>query len=119
VEATDPRYRAMALLGALGGLRSGELAGLKRRRVSTTLTEANGALDWGPSKTKRSRRTVPPAGEVRDALSAHLDAFVDTSPDALVFTNTNGDPLSRGVFRRAWWLPATGAAGSTARASTA
>jgi integrase len=119
VEATAPRYRAMVLLAALGGLRFGELAGLRRLRVSAvpaavevveTLVEANGVHHRGPPKTRRSRRTVPLAGEVRDALAAHLDAWTDPSPAALVFTNTNGDPLRRGVFRRWWWAPATEAA---------
>jgi integrase len=30
----DPRYRALVLLGAFGGLRWGELAGLRRGRVA-------------------------------------------------------------------------------------
>ena len=120
VEATRPRYRAMVLLAALGGLRFGELAGLRRRRVSAvpaavevveTLVEANGVHHHGPPKTRRSRRTVPLAGEVRDALAAHLDAWTGPDPDALVFTNTNGEPLRRGVFRKAWWVPAIEAAG--------
>jgi len=110
----------MVLIAALGGLRFGELAGLRRRRVSAvpaavevveTLVEANGVLHHGPPKTRRSRRTVPLAGEVRDALAAHLATGTGPSPVALVFTNTNGNPLRRGVFRRAWWVPATEAAG--------
>ena len=32
-DAIDPRYRALVLLGAYGGLRMGELAGLRRGRV--------------------------------------------------------------------------------------
>ena len=53
-DAIGPRYRTLVLLAAFGGLRWGELAGLRRRRVdllhrtvtvAETLTEVNGCLD--------------------------------------------------------------------------
>src|SRR4029453_2469856 len=55
------RYRALVLVGAYGGLRIGELAGLRRRRVdllrgtvevAEILTEVRGELFIGPPKTR-------------------------------------------------------------------
>jgi integrase len=59
------RYRALVLVGAYGGLRIGELAGLRRGRVDVlrgTVTvaeivvEVRGVLHIGPPKTRASRR---------------------------------------------------------------
>jgi integrase len=61
------RYRALVLVGAYGGLRIGELAGLRRSRVdllrgtvevAEIVTEVGGRLRVGPPKTRASRRTV-------------------------------------------------------------
>src|SRR5215217_1472476 len=66
-EAIGERYRALVLLGAYGGLRIGELAGLQRRRVQLlagtvevveVAVEVSGRLHVGPPKTRASRRTV-------------------------------------------------------------
>src|SRR5260221_1812242 len=60
-DAIEPRYRALVLLAAYGGLRAGELAGLKRARldllrasgdVAEILSEVKGYLYWGPPKTR-------------------------------------------------------------------
>jgi hypothetical protein len=59
-DAIDQRYRALVLVAAYGGLRIGELAGLRRRRVdllrgtvevAEIVTEAGGVLRFGPPKT--------------------------------------------------------------------
>jgi integrase len=66
-EAIQPRYRALVLVGAYGGLRIGELAGLRRPRVdllhgtvqvAEIVVEVGGVLHIGPPKTRASRRTV-------------------------------------------------------------
>jgi integrase len=62
-------------------------------------------------KTRRSRRTVPIARSVMRELDAHLAAFVDLNPDALVFTAPRGGPLRRSLFSRRIWQPATVRAG--------
>ena len=66
--AIDPSYRAAVLLGAYGGLRVGELFGLRAKRVDVLrarvdvaeiLVEVSGQLHFGPPKTKAGRRAVP------------------------------------------------------------
>ena len=66
-DAIRPGYRALVLLGAYGGLRIGELAGLRRERVdllrgtvkvAEIMTEVAGQLQIGPPKT----RAEPPYG---------------------------------------------------------
>jgi integrase len=103
----DPRLRALVFLAAYGGLRFGELAGLRRRRVDLlrgrvvvieTLVEANGRFIFGEPKTQRSRRTVPIPRRVVVELDNHLQSYVGTTPDALVFTGEKGAPLRWGGF---------------------
>jgi integrase len=66
-EQMPPRYRALVLVAAFGGLRWGELAGLRRKRidlerstvtVAEQLVEVNGAFSVGPPKSAAGRRTV-------------------------------------------------------------
>jgi integrase len=66
-DAIASRYRALVLVGAYGGLRIGELAGLRRSRVdllrgtvqvAEIVVEVRGVLHVGPPKTQASRRVV-------------------------------------------------------------
>jgi integrase len=59
-DAIHPRYRALVLVGAYGGLRIGELAGLRRGRVdllrgtvtvAEIVVEVRGVLPMGPPRT--------------------------------------------------------------------
>jgi hypothetical protein len=65
-DAIRPRYRTLVLVGAYGGLRIGELAGLRRGRVdllrgtiavAEIVTEVEGRLFFGLPKTRAGRRT--------------------------------------------------------------
>ncbi|MGH2828658.1 MAG: site-specific integrase, partial [Actinomycetota bacterium] len=114
-EAIDPRFRALVFLAGYGGLRFGELTGLRRSRVdllrgrvmvTETLVEANGKLMFGPPKSRRSRRTVPLPRRVVNELEMHLHHYVLAAPDSLVFTGHKGGPLRRAGFGRLWWKPA-------------
>jgi integrase len=97
LDHSPPSYRALVLVGADGGLRIGELAGLRRSRVdllrgtvevAEIVTEVGGRLRVGPPKTRASRRTVGLPRAVVEELAAHLarpappDAFVFTAPRA-------------------------------------
>ncbi len=117
----EPRFRAFVLLGVYGGLRFGELAGLRRKRVNLlsgaveiaeVLIEVNGQLSFGPPKTKNSVRKVPLPRRIVEELQRHLDSYVDEDPEALVFVGPKGAPLRRAGFHRCWWGPATNLAGA-------
>jgi integrase len=119
-EQLPPRYRALVVVAAFGGLRWGELAGLRRKRVdlergtvtvAEQLVEVNGAFSVGPPKSAAGRRTVVLPDAVVAALAHHLIHYTAQSPDALVFLSSQGKPLRRSNFNRRVWQPATRAAG--------
>lgn len=105
VSELPDRDQALVLVGAYGGLRWGEAAGLRRRnidplrsriRVEGTAVQLGGTitLDNEP-KTPRSKRSVPLARSVMRRIHLHLDKYVDPAPDSLVFTAPSGGPLFR------------------------
>jgi integrase len=117
-DVIDPRYRALVLVGAYGGLRMGELAGLRRRRVdllrgaldvAEIVVEVRGRLYTGPPKTRAGRRTVGLPRVVMEELAEHLGPVGDA--DAYVFTAGQGGVLRASNFRTKVWLPAVRAAG--------
>jgi integrase len=117
-DAIRPSYRALVLIGAYGGLRIGELAGLRRERVdllrgtvevAEIMTEVVGKLQIGPPKTRASRRTVGLPRAIVNALAEHLAP--GGQPADFVFTGPQGGPLRITAFRSRIWRPATKAAG--------
>jgi integrase len=119
-DAIDPRYRALVLVAAYGGLRIGELAGLTRRRVdllrgtvevAEIVTEVEGRLGGGLPKTRAGRRTVGLPRRVVEELEQHMAAYTAPGPDAPVFTAPAGGPLRATGFRGRIWRPAAIAAG--------
>jgi integrase len=113
-DAIDPRYQAAVLLGAYGGLRVGELFGLRAGRVDVLrakvgvveiLVEVSGHLHFGPPKTRAGRRSVPLPRIATDALSAHLRSY-PAGPDDLVFRSSEGEPTRLSNWRRRSWEPA-------------
>ncbi len=110
--AIDPRYRALVLLAALGGLRVGELLGLQRRHVdvaeATVRVEqqaielADGTRIVTPPKTAAGRRTVAIPAFVAEALAGHLELYTGESADAWVFVGERGGPLRRLALQHAW-----------------
>jgi integrase len=119
-EAIAPQYRALVLLGAYAGLRWGELAGLRRRRidvlrsrvtVAETAVQLSGSITFGEPKTPRSRRVVPVARSIMREVERHLAEHVGPEADALVFTGAQGGPMYRSTFHRHVWTPAVRSAG--------
>jgi len=111
--ATPERHRALVLVAAYGGLRFGEMAGLRvrdidflqsRATIEEAIVEVGGQLHRGPTKTGPARRVTLPRF-VTEALAAHLDAS-PTSPDGHVFRDRADGPLRRSNFRANVWLPA-------------
>jgi integrase len=99
-DAIGPDYRALILLGALGGLRIGEMAGLRRGRVDLergtvqvieVITEPKDRLHFGPPKTSAGRRMVGLPRFVADALAERMAG--PGSPEELVFAGPQGDAV--------------------------
>ncbi len=117
-DAIDERYTALVYLLAYGGLRWGEAAAVRRRRldlkrsrveVAESMAEVAGAVHFGPTKTYE-RRTVVLPSFVRDQLAEHLARYGPDDIQRLVFRSPDGTPLRHSNFRRRVWLPAVRAA---------
>lgn len=115
----DPRYRALVLLAGYGGLRIGELAGLRRGRVdlprsrvdvAEIAVEVAGVLSYGPPKTRAGRRSITLPRSILAELADHLDRHTAAGPDAVVFPAPAGGTLRAGQFRQRTWAPAVRAA---------
>jgi integrase len=111
------KYRALVLLGAYGGLRAGEMFGLRRSRldllrgrvdVAEIAVEVKGKHFYGPPKTRAGRRSVPLPRFVVDALTDHTAGL---EPTDLVFTAPAGGTIRASLFRRRVWAPACVSAG--------
>lgn len=123
-QAIDTRYRALVFVGAYGGLRIGEMAGLQVKdlellrgsiAIERQVTEVSGRLSVGPLKTKASKRRVKIPRFVTDELVAHIERMDNDVVDVhnvYVFPSADGlNLLSRTRFRQRFWVPATKAAG--------
>jgi integrase len=115
-EAMPPRFKALVLVAAYTGLRWGELAGLRVKRVdllhrrvtvAEQLTETRGSFAFGPPKTAAGMRTVTLPMVATTALAA----YAEPGPDGLVFPAERRGPLRRSNFTRRVWMPATHAVG--------
>lgn len=115
-DALPARYRAMVLVSAYGGLRWGEVVGLRRCDIDGAKVTVAGQLqriddEWQRLEPKwASRRTVVLPASIALELAAHLDEFTGAGGDDLVFTNERGAPVG-GSFRGNVWGPACVRAG--------
>ena len=114
-EAVPGRYRALVLVAGYGGLRWGELVGLRRRRVDLAgarihvveqLAEVAGKFIVSPPKTAAGQRVVVLPAVAVAALADHLDDYATPGPDGLVFPSGRGTYLQRSNFSRLVWRPA-------------
>jgi len=112
-------FRTLILSGGYLGLRWGELAGLRRKRfnplkatieVVEILTEVAGRLEFGPPKTKASRRQVSLPAFLNALLRQQTEAQ-GGGPNDLVFVGRDGGPLRRTNFRKRHWIPSLERAG--------
>jgi integrase len=103
-DAIDPRYRALVLVGAFGGLRIGELAGLQigdfdhvrnMIRVRRTASDVRGRLIVGPPRTAKSIRTVMLPHSITEELAIHVARLEERGPEAWVFPAPEGGPIRR------------------------
>lgn len=114
-DVIDPRFRALVLVAAYGGLRRAELAGLRTSRVNLPrgevdnaeiMVEVRGRASFGPPKTRAGRRIVGLPRSVARELGEHLARRPDPDSD-LVFQGPAGGVLRASPFRQRFWLPAT------------
>lgn len=117
----SPRYRALVLVAAFGGMRWGELIGLRRGSVDgprITVTEQlqmrDGVWMRETPKTLSGRRTVLLPASIGDELARHLDEFAQPGSDGLVFPNAHNEPTGHS-FRSNVWQPACLKAGLATR----
>lgn len=109
-------YELVVLFLAYTGVRFGEMAALRVRRldplkrrveIAEAVTSVNGSLVWGTPKG-HSRRWVSVPRFVAERLGAHV---AGRAPDDLVFTSPQGEPLRASNFRRDVFTPATSRVG--------
>lgn len=115
-DAIEPRYRALIFMAAYTGMRWGELAALRVRRlnllkgtvdVSGSLAEINGHTHIQPPKTGKPR-TISLPRSLSEMLGEHIGHY--PSEDGFVFSSPEGKPLRRDFYSRSY-LPALIASG--------
>jgi integrase len=101
-------YETLVLALGYTGLRWGEAAALRVKRIDTmrgrldireAMTEISGKVTFGTPKTHHSR-SVPVPAFLRDRLALEL---AGKGPDDFVFTAPRGGVLTVGNFRRRWF----------------
>ena len=110
--AIEERYCALVLLAGFGGLRLGELLGLRRSDIDPTrslvrverqtVEMRDGERITTAPKTDAGRRVVNLPSPVTAALVGHLDRFALPGPDAPVFTGPASEGLRRATLYKAW-----------------
>lgn len=107
-DRVSPWFRAMVVLGAASGLRSGELRGLTRDRVKGGVlvvdrqlvgATVGGVPKFGAPKSKAGIRRVPIGDGAAAILDEHLDQW---GSDDLVFRTRHRTPVSRSTAGGVW-----------------
>lgn len=116
----DP-YKAMVQVAAYGGLRFGELIGLRRHRidwkantirvVEQVTQPSSEVFVTGPPKTDAGVRTVTMPPEVMALLREHVNKHSEGGRTGLVFPAPEGSFIRRSNFTRRVWIPARDEAG--------
>ncbi len=118
VRATAAPHDLLVGLLAFAGLRIGEAFALRRGDfdlsgglvvVDENLSEAGGVLTFDTPKSHQKRVLTLPPSLVQRARK-HLATLPDSS-DALLFTNSKGNPLRYNQWRKAYFDPAVAAVG--------
>jgi integrase len=111
-------FAPMVWLGAVLGLRWGEVAGLRVGRidllrktvtVAEQVTRGIGGVGFSsPPKSAAGHRTLTIPVALVNVLSAHLvqRGLTGAEPEAFLFANADGGPLDYSNWRRRVWLPA-------------
>ncbi|MFP5256083.1 MAG: tyrosine-type recombinase/integrase [Acidimicrobiia bacterium] len=117
-DAMPAEHAPMVWIGALLGLRWGEVAALavadldllgRTLTVRRTVTrDDTGATSLGEPKSEAGRRTLTIPAPLGEVLSAHLATrgLTAADGDALLFPGPRGRPQIASNWRRRVWLPA-------------
>lgn len=114
-DAMPDELRAAMALAGWGGLRRGEVLGLRRKDVDTLhdviridraqVELNNGRIVFAQPKTAAGVRSVHLSNGAMHLVEAHLARYVEVPTESLLFTGVNGGPLRPRVlataFRRA------------------
>ncbi|MFD5845581.1 tyrosine-type recombinase/integrase [Streptomyces chartreusis] len=111
-EASQPRYRALVLLGAFAALRWGELVALRRRdvdldagmiRVRGSVSELNnGERIYKAPKSEAGKRTVAIPQSIMPMVADHMRQFAEPGADGRVFVGAKGATPRRNHFNGLW-----------------
>jgi integrase len=98
------RERLIFKLATFGGMRPGEILGLKWKHLSDESAKIEQRVYRGEidtPKTRTSRRAIALSGGVREDIAAWRTFALDDGPEAWVFPSERNTPLSRdNVWRR-------------------
>ena len=118
-DAITPHFQLLILFAAYTGLRSGEIAALRWRRVdlrtgkvevAESAADVGGRFVYGTTKTGKVR-TVPLTRFLCEALGETLAHGVVPHPNSFVFTSITGRPLRHNLFLKRHFKPAVVRAG--------
>jgi integrase len=112
-------YQPMVWIGAVLGLRWGEVAGLQVKSFDLERGEINVTDQLGrngqlePPKSAAGVRTLSLPEPLAALIGRHIAAqgLRGCDPEALVFVAPEGGPIDYTTWRRRYWQPAVAAAG--------
>lgn len=111
IDAMEPRYRLVCVLAGLGGLRTGEVLGLRHQDVDTLRSAVHirresqevpghGRIVKDP-KSEAGKRTVVLPEMAMGAITEHVSTF-GLGPDGELITSPMGKPARRAGVSEAW-----------------
>ncbi|MFG2117939.1 tyrosine-type recombinase/integrase [Streptomyces sp. NPDC048710] len=110
-DASQPRYRALVLLGAFCALRWGELVALRRRDVDVeagmirrrSVSELNsGKHLYKAPKSEAGKRSVAIPRSILPVVFTHMEQFAEPGADGRVFVGAKGATPRPNHFNGLW-----------------
>jgi integrase len=97
-ELTEP-CASVVSMAVLTGMRIGEILALRWKRIdllgaTLEIAESYSKGEFGPPKTKSSRRVIPISSALRRVLETQHAHMAPETPDDLVFRTAKGTPLN-------------------------
>lgn len=107
IAVSEESFRLCIYLGAILGLRRGEILGLKTTDLKDGVLHvrrswgevSKGVFDYKPTKTEGSNRDVPMPDWLVEKWNAHVAKF---AIEEMVFVSSRGKHMSKNVFQYRW-----------------